>query len=224
MSEGEKYNKYDILGNQYQLPLMDDLSKTKERILLVSTILFAEKGFAAVSMRDLAESIGIKPASLYNHFEGKESLWDAVLEHTLELYLLYFEHLEQALSQVDTFEVMLDTILSEPMKMSNTFTCYAFAMIQAESFRDLKAAEIYNKTFLEFSIRFISEHFTKCIDNGQVEPFDTFMTAICIMNTTMMAIALKVQQLMGCQIPWEPVEMIESLKKFVLSLVKVKGD
>jgi AcrR family transcriptional regulator len=46
----------------------------KESILATAAKLFSEKGFTAVSMRDLAEELGIKAASLYNHISSKQEI------------------------------------------------------------------------------------------------------------------------------------------------------
>ncbi len=53
---------------------------TRERILEVAETLFAERGFAAVSVRDIAAGVGLNQASLYNHFPSKQALYEAVLE------------------------------------------------------------------------------------------------------------------------------------------------
>ncbi|MDA0339360.1 MAG: TetR/AcrR family transcriptional regulator [Proteobacteria bacterium] len=55
-------------------------TSTRQRICAVAAGLFAEKGFAGVSMRDIAEGVGIKAASLYNHFADKEQLYLGALE------------------------------------------------------------------------------------------------------------------------------------------------
>jgi AcrR family transcriptional regulator len=47
---------------------------TEERILAAATALFYEKGYHGASMREVAAEVGIKPASLYNHFPSKEDL------------------------------------------------------------------------------------------------------------------------------------------------------
>ena len=40
--------------------------------------MFRQKGFAATSMRDLAETVGIEAASLYNHIRSKNEILEAI--------------------------------------------------------------------------------------------------------------------------------------------------
>ncbi len=61
----------------------DSALSTRERILLSSERLFAEKGFAGTAIRDIAADVGLNPASLYNHFPGKQELYEAVLDRAL---------------------------------------------------------------------------------------------------------------------------------------------
>lgn len=53
---------------------------TAERILEAALDLFAEKGFAGTSMRDLARAVGFRQSSLYNHFAGKEAIYHALID------------------------------------------------------------------------------------------------------------------------------------------------
>ena len=48
--------------------------KTKERIILATLDLAAEHGLKSHSMSQIAEAVGIKKPSLYNHFDSKETL------------------------------------------------------------------------------------------------------------------------------------------------------
>jgi AcrR family transcriptional regulator len=54
---------------------------TKQRIFEVSLDLFAQKGFDAVSMREIAEAVGIKKASLYSHFSSKDELIEQIFNY-----------------------------------------------------------------------------------------------------------------------------------------------
>lgn len=67
--------------------LFDDMSQKPEptdmrtRVASEAAKLFAEHGFAGVSMRMIAQQVGIQAASLYNHYPDKESLYFAALAH-----------------------------------------------------------------------------------------------------------------------------------------------
>ena len=50
------------------------LTTRKDEIIQVASSLFKEKGYNAVSMRDIANAMGIKAASLYNHISGKQEI------------------------------------------------------------------------------------------------------------------------------------------------------
>ena len=53
---------------------------TKERILNASAKLFSQNGYSEVSMRDIAREVGIKAASIYNHFDSKKAIRDTLFE------------------------------------------------------------------------------------------------------------------------------------------------
>jgi AcrR family transcriptional regulator len=55
---------------------------TRERILDVALTLFAEKGYDATSMREIAEHLGITKAALYYHFDSKADIVRAMLAAT----------------------------------------------------------------------------------------------------------------------------------------------
>ncbi len=51
----------------------------KEEIIKKSALLFKEKGYSAVTMRDIAQAMGIKAASLYNHIKSKQEILSIVI-------------------------------------------------------------------------------------------------------------------------------------------------
>jgi AcrR family transcriptional regulator len=60
-------------------------SPARERVLMVAEGLFAERGYAAVTLRHVADRLGIRQASLYHHVpDGKEQLFVEVTERGLE--------------------------------------------------------------------------------------------------------------------------------------------
>jgi len=51
----------------------------KEEIIVVASQLFKERGYNAVSMRDIAKAMGMKAASLYNHIDGKQEILSTLI-------------------------------------------------------------------------------------------------------------------------------------------------
>jgi len=58
---------------------------TVHKIMEVAIPLFAQKGFAAVSVKQIAEAAGVNIALISYHFGGKENLYAAILETQFEL-------------------------------------------------------------------------------------------------------------------------------------------
>ncbi len=54
-------------------------SSRKEEIIQVASRLFYEKGYKAVSMRDIATGMDMKAASLYNHIKGKQEILSEII-------------------------------------------------------------------------------------------------------------------------------------------------
>jgi AcrR family transcriptional regulator len=57
--------------------------KTAGRIMDVAERLFARNGYAATTLREIAQEAGLREPGLYNHFANKEALYGAVLERSL---------------------------------------------------------------------------------------------------------------------------------------------
>ena len=51
----------------------------KAEIIAEASQLFKEKGYSAVTVRDIAQAMGIKAASLYNHIEGKQEILSVLI-------------------------------------------------------------------------------------------------------------------------------------------------
>ena len=55
------------------------MGDTKERILQTALELFAQKGYEAVSVSDIAGALGLTKGALYRHFESKGAIFDSIL-------------------------------------------------------------------------------------------------------------------------------------------------
>lgn len=80
----------------------------KDLILKAGAALFREKGFGAASMRDLAETLGIEAASLYNHIRSKNEILESVCFNVANRYNTHMDEIELAtLSPIKKIETLL---------------------------------------------------------------------------------------------------------------------
>jgi TetR/AcrR family transcriptional regulator len=91
-------------------------AQTAEQILDAAESCFARRGYAGTSLRDVADIVGIRIPSLYNHFPNKESLYAAVLERGMApLLALLGAAIEddKALVNPDLFVTEIMTLLGQ---------------------------------------------------------------------------------------------------------------
>lgn len=55
------------------------MADTKERILTIALQLFSREGYEAVSMRMIADALGITKGALYKHYESKRDIFDHIV-------------------------------------------------------------------------------------------------------------------------------------------------
>jgi AcrR family transcriptional regulator len=60
------------------------LPTSREKILDVAEARFAQRGYAGVGLREVAEAAGLGKSSLFHHFPSKAALYGAVVDRVLE--------------------------------------------------------------------------------------------------------------------------------------------
>ena len=63
-------------------PMKKENISTKEMFMDEALRLFAERGYDAVSVSEIADAVGCSAPALYKHFSGKRDLFDAILERS----------------------------------------------------------------------------------------------------------------------------------------------
>ena len=61
---------------------------TKERILVAALEMFSQNGYAGTNIRELSASLGLVKSGVYKHYESKEAIWNALLDHMITYYAL----------------------------------------------------------------------------------------------------------------------------------------
>ena len=73
----------------------------KDKLLAAGTMMFAAKGFAGVSIRELATAAGVNSSLISYHFGGKEGLYEAVITAQYERLIVKFEAIAASTSSVE---------------------------------------------------------------------------------------------------------------------------
>ena len=130
---------------------------TRGRIVAAAFELFAERGYHAVSVRDIAAAVGVKDASLYNHFAGKQAIFDAVLDEQLGRMRaafadggVMFEPAEDPSGYAGAFEETRRRVLAGFRRFFEDEDLVRLHRLLAMSrFADERAAKAYRFVFVE---------------------------------------------------------------------------
>ncbi len=80
----------------------------RTELLELAARMFAERGFRATTVRDIADAAGILSGSLYHHFDSKESMVDEILtSFQEELFGRYEEIVAQGKGPRETLEAVV---------------------------------------------------------------------------------------------------------------------
>ncbi|MCM1273156.1 MAG: TetR/AcrR family transcriptional regulator [Clostridium sp.] len=99
--------------------------KTKEKILQEAYLLFAEKGFKAVTMTDICEKTGLSRGGLYRYYSGTEQIFSEIISKE---YVIS-DRIERQESAISILEDMLHAIRCEIMdkELSLSLAIYEYA-------------------------------------------------------------------------------------------------
>lgn len=106
--------------------------KTKEKIRQASYLLFAQKGFKAVTMTDICERTGLSRGGLYRYYSGTEQIFSEILSEEFVIV----DRIERQESAKTILEDMLEAIRHEIMdkELSLSLAIYEYANLGNEEF------------------------------------------------------------------------------------------
>ena len=74
------------------------ISKSQRKILNAAKTIYIQKGYEGTSMNAIAEAVGIRKASLYAHFNGKEALFRLMFTEIMQEHIHALKEIFRALS------------------------------------------------------------------------------------------------------------------------------
>jgi AcrR family transcriptional regulator len=156
-----------------------DSQATQERILRVASRLFAEKGFANVSVRDICRETGTTAPVIYYYFRSKKGLFDAVATKQISMDV-FIGKLSKAASNPDPkkgVESFVATYLSSFPEHSFNTGLY----LRDSAALDKKSAEIVFGD-LERIKGMASGLVAKGISMGKFRKTDPTLAAECLLG------------------------------------------
>lgn len=86
----------------------------QDYIVKTAAKLIRERGFVAMSMRDLADEMGIKAASIYNHVSSKNQILELIV---MELARDFIQHIK-SLNEASKASLQLQQIIQHHIDLS----------------------------------------------------------------------------------------------------------
>ncbi|MGZ7136453.1 MAG: TetR/AcrR family transcriptional regulator [Methanobacterium sp.] len=146
---------------------------TKEKIFDVSIDLFSQRGFDAVSVREIAREVGIRESSIYNHYKSKEAILDAIIDYFMSELAQSGPPEEEMEKLMETPELFFEVGARAFMeRMSSPKTEKIWRIISIELYHNEKIRNFYKKTLLEDPIKTWGEIFTKMMEKGVIKQVD----------------------------------------------------
>lgn len=192
---------------------------TKQRILNKALELFAAKGYDSVSVGEIAGAVGIKAPSLYNHFPGKQAIFDAIVESTAAQYEADTGkidiHVENAARDVPVFAEITAEGLFEKVRQIFEYSLHNQCirrfrrMMTMEQFRSPELAALYSERYVDRVLAYHAGIFRALMASGEIRPQDPDTLAMMYTAPVLTLIAVCDRQ------PEREGECLEKLRKHV---------
>ena len=192
---------------------------TKQRILDQALELFSAHGYDAVSVGQIAEAVGIKAPSLYNHFPSKQAIFNAIMESTAEQYEADTDridiHVQNVTQDIPAFIEISEDALFEKVRQIFEYSLHDKTirqfrrMMTIEQFRSPELAAQYTRRYVERLVDYHAGIFRALIAAGEIAAEDP--------NALAMMYAAPVLTLIGIcdRQPEREQECLEMLRKHV---------
>lgn len=155
---------------------------TKQKIIDKALELFAAHGYDAVSVGEIAKTVGIKAPSLYNHYPSKRAIFDAIVESMAKQYEADTGkidiHVQNVAQDISVFAGITEDALFEKVRQIFVYSLHNETirnfrrMMTIEQFRSPELANLYSKRYVERMIDYHAGIFRALIATGEISAND----------------------------------------------------
>lgn len=152
---------------------------TARQILDAAAGLFAREGFDGVPMRKIAQSVGVRESSLYNHFKSKQDILETLYDEFIRLVpqTRPSETDWDAMLAIMSPEEVFKSILFHVGKSVGGTLANTALIISHEKYRCPRAAEMYTRYVVTEPAAYYERLIRRMIDRRMVPPCDARMIA-----------------------------------------------
>ena len=161
---------------------------TREKILFTSLRLFSQKGYDGVSMREIAAEVGIKGASIYSHFKGKQNILEAIFEEMTKRSQQIASHMEipefPEKEAAVFFEKAGEELLLQMTEglfhiyATDEFVVMFRKLLISEQHKNAMAAKFLREYYLEAPIKYQTELFSNMQKLGAFKGYEPEIMAL----------------------------------------------
>ncbi len=192
---------------------------TKQKIIDKALELFAVRGYDAVSVGEIAEAVGIKAPSLYNHYPSKQAIFEAIVESTAKQYEADTDkinvHVQNVAQDISVFTGITEDALFEKVRQIFEYSLHNQIirnfrhMMTIEQFRSPELAALYSRRYVERMIEYHAGIFRALIAAGEILAEDPATLAMMYVAPVMTLIGVCDRQ------PEREDECLEKLRSHV---------
>ncbi|WP_294909072.1 TetR/AcrR family transcriptional regulator [uncultured Ruminococcus sp.] len=164
------------------------MGDTKEKILLTALQLFARDGYEAVSVRNIAEELGITKGALYRHYKNKRDIFDSIVDRMIQIdaqrakeYQMPVEQYdEMSESYANTSWENIEKYTIEQLKFwtEDSFALLFRRMLTLEQYRSAEMAELYSQCIVEGPVSYIEDLFRELTKKGVLKEENPGLLAV----------------------------------------------
>lgn len=157
---------------------METINKsTKELILEKSIELFAENGYRAVTIRQIAAAVGIKGSSIYNHFKSREEILEGILQLHKESSNSFYGDLSRGKLEDDE-KMTVEEFLVAAMNRSISFISMPqmekiFRILSNEQLNNEKIRDFFKNEYIKNTRLAIAMMFNRLKELGKIRDDDS---------------------------------------------------
>ena len=157
---------------------------TRQEIVKAGLRAFANKGYAAARLEDVAEEAGVTRGAIYWHFENKEDLYIQLMEQTLERYKRQVHRALEIegspLTKIRTLLRDLFVMLEDDEDYRAAYTTFLFRPTQTSETRD-QLDRVF--AFMGELGRTLRTLIQEGIEVGEVDPStDPFVASVALVS------------------------------------------